>query len=120
MKIKALCLWFSLFLMACTQDLKITPKVLPNAVMGQYYKVKIEIENVTLIDSLFVDTSIPINSGLKIYTGVGQLPYSEHTIEIKGTPTHSGRYRIVLEGATRNAYGGNVHFRQEYDLVIVR
>ena len=119
MKIKALCLLFSLFLMACTQEIQITPKVLPNAVVGQYYNAKIEIEKVTLIDGLFVDTSIPINSGLKMYTGVGQLPYSEHIIEIKGTPTHSGQYQIVLDGATRNAYGGNINFRKEYDLKVV-
>lgn len=120
MKIKALCLLLSIFLTACTQEVKITPQVLPDAVVGQYYDAKIEIEKVTLIDGLFVDSSIPIDSGLKVDTEKGQLPYSGHTIEIKGTPSQSGKYRIVLEGATRNALGGNMNFRKEYDFVIVQ
>ncbi|WP_228257092.1 hypothetical protein [Acinetobacter piscicola] len=120
MKIQALCLSLSLLLMACSQEIEITPNILPHAIVGQNYDAKIEIEKVTLIDGLFVDTSIPINSRLKIYTGMGQRPYHDHVIKIKGIPTQLGTYRVVLEGETRNTYGGNIHFRKEYTLVVVK
>ncbi|WP_254433874.1 hypothetical protein [Acinetobacter sp. Marseille-Q1618] len=119
MKIKSLCLLISMFLMACTQEILITPKVLPNAVVGQYYDTKIEIEKVTLIDGLYFDSTIAKNSGLSI-SHVGVVPYSDHTIIIRGIPTQTGTYHIVLEGVTRDAYGGNIHFRKEYDLVVVK
>lgn len=120
MKMKALCLLLCMFLMACTQEIKIMPTALSNAVVGQYYSAKIEIEKVTLIDGLYFDTSIPTNSGLSVDLNAGGVPYSDHTIEIKGTPTRSGTYHIVLEGITRDAHGGNIHFRKEYDLVVVK
>ncbi len=120
MKIKILYLLFSMFVTACTQEIKITPKALPDAVVGQYYNAKIEIEKVTLIDGLYFDTSISKSSGLSVDPNAGVVPYSDHIIEIKGTPTRSGTYRIILEGATRNAHGGNIHFRKEYDLVVVK
>ncbi len=119
MKIKALCLLLNVFLMACTQEIQVIPKTLPNAMVGQYYEAKIEIEKVVLIDGLYFDSTISKNSGLKI-SHVGVVSHSDHTIEIKGTPTQPGTYHIVLEGATRDAYGGNIHFRKEYDLIVIK
>lgn len=119
MKIKALYLLLSMFLTACSQEIQITPKTLPNAMVGQYYEAKIKIEKVVLIDGLYFDSTISKNSGLKV-SHVGVVPHSDHTIEIKGIPTQSGTYHIVLEGATRDAYGGNIHFRKEYDLIILK
>ena len=32
----------------------------------------------------------------------------------------NGKYEIILEGQTRNAYGGNINFRKKYDLIVLQ
>ncbi|MDH0827785.1 hypothetical protein N5C97_15110 [Acinetobacter johnsonii] len=54
--------------------------------VDQIYNEKIEIEKVILVDDLFVDSNITNDSGLVLNTGVGEPPYSDNTIEVKGTP----------------------------------
>ncbi|KEC82327.1 hypothetical protein H0S57_02115 [Acinetobacter johnsonii] len=93
---------------------------MPKASVGKPYNVKIEIEKVILVDDLFVDSNITNDSGLVLNTGVGEPPYSDNTIEVKGTPIKNGKYEIILEGQTRNAYGGNINFRKKYDLIVLQ
>ncbi|AYA04898.1 hypothetical protein BEN74_12445 [Acinetobacter sp. WCHAc010034] len=93
---------------------------MPKAAVGQPYQVKIEIEKVILVNGLFVDSNIASRSGLTVNAGAGEPPYSDNTVEIQGTPAQEGKYQIVLEGQTRNAYGGNINFRKKYDLVVLK
>jgi len=108
------------FILGCSNTPTITPDNLPKASVGKPYIVKIEIEKVILVDDLFVDSTITNDSGLVLNTGVGEHPYSDNTIEVKGTPIKNGKYEIILEGQTRNAYGGNINFRKKYDLIVLQ
>jgi hypothetical protein len=78
----------------------ISPNELPVGHVDQIYNEKIEIEKVILVDDLFVDSNITNDSGLVLNTGVGEPPYSDNTIEVKGTPIKNGKYEIILEGQT--------------------
>lgn len=98
----------------------ISPNELPVGHVDQIYNEKIEIEKVILVDDLFVDSNITNDSGLVLNTGVGEPPYSDNTIEVKGTPIKNGKYEIILEEQTRNAYGGNINFRKKYDLIVLQ
>ncbi|WP_227560855.1 hypothetical protein [Acinetobacter bereziniae] len=108
------------FILGCTNTPSITPDKLPKASVGEHYNVKIEIEKVILVDELFVDSNITKDSGLVLNTGIGDPPYSDNIIEVKGVPVKMGEYEIIIEGQTRNAYGRNINFRKKYDLVVLK
>ena len=120
MRARYLCLFSVFLILGCNGSPGITPDYLPKAAAGQPYQVKIEIEKVILVNGLFVDSNIARRSGLTVNTGAGEPPYSDNTVEIQGTPAQEGKYQIVLEGQTRNAYGGSINFRKKYDLVVLR
>ncbi|MEN8991736.1 hypothetical protein ABD624_07155 [Avibacterium paragallinarum] len=117
-RFKKILLLGSFFILGCSNSPTIVPKELPVGYVDQEYQVKIEVEKVIFTDTLFVDSNFDSALGLKLNKGVGIPPYVDNTITISGTPKKSGSYRVVIDGQTRNAYGSNVNFRKEYDLVI--
>ena len=84
--IKNIILLSSFAFVGCGNAPSILPNELPVGHVDQIYNEKIEIEKVILVDDLFVDSNITNDSGLVLNTGVGEPPYSDNTIEVKGTP----------------------------------
>lgn len=113
-----LCLFSVFFILGCNSSPSISPNELPEGHIGQAYNEKIEIEKVIFNDTLFVDANFDSVSGLTLNEGIGIPPYADNTIAITGTPKKVGYYKVVIDGQTRDAYGGKINFRKEYDLVI--
>ena len=113
-----LCLFSVFFILGCNSSPSISPNELPEGHIGQVYNEKIEIEKVIFNETLFVDANFDSVSGLTLNEGIGIPPYADNTIAITGTPKKVGSYKVMIDGQTRDAYGGKINFRKEYDLVI--
>lgn len=105
-------------LIGCSNYPSISPSELPVGYIDNIYNEKIEIEKVIFSDTLFVDANFDSVSGLTLRKGIGNPPYADNTISITGIPKKVGSYKVVIDGQTRDAYGGNINFRKEYNLVI--